>query len=268
MEIIPQHTYTYGDGVPAYKSGEWPGSKSSRFFGSKLILKPIQKPYKDFYICNSRHFPPKYSDEFVFKKGLKSIPPFIHDDVYRPKKRPLEPIKTEQKIYIRNRSFRPKDNLINYFNPYAKEYPFLQKKQRVKHLGQTLTEYYVEDTMNRKKRIVSLGEQRNYMKNCKPGDKNYTCVEYSPDFFLMEGLTVGSTNRININKTKRKGQDNFYETIDLNIKLLNPNKVFNTRELMDSLKFDKTYVKELNNWESKTFEEKKDNKDNKNKNEK
>ena len=167
MEIIPQHTYTYGDGVPAYKSGEWPGSKSSRFFGSKLILKPIQIPYKDFYICNSRHFPPKYSDEFVFKKGLKSIPPFIHDDVYRPKKRPLEPIKTEQKIYIRNRSFRPKDNLINYFNPYAKEYPFLQKKQRVKHLGQTLTEYYVEDTMNRKKRIFSLGEQRNYMKNLK-----------------------------------------------------------------------------------------------------
>ena len=135
-------------------------------------------------------------------------------------------------------------------------------------MGQTLTEYYVEDTMNRKKRIFSLGEQRNYMKNCKPGDKNYTCVEYSPDFFLMEGLTVGSTNRININKTKRKGQDNFYETMDLNIKLLNPNKVYNTRVFMDSLRFDKTYVKELNNWESKIFEENKDAKDNKNKNEK
>ena len=265
MKIIPQHTYTYGDGVPAYKSGEWPGSKSSRFFGSKLILKPIQKPYKDFYICNSRHFPPKYSDEFVFKKGLKSIPPYIHDDIYKPKKRPLEPIKTEPKFYIRNRSFRPKDNILN---PNAKEYPLLQKKKRVNHLGQTLTEYYVEDTMNRKKRIFSLGEQRNYMKNCKPGDKNYTCVEYSPDFFLMEGLTVGSTNRININKTKRKGQDNFYETMDLNIKLLNPNKVYNTRVLMDSLRFDKTYVKELNNWESKIFEENKDTKDNKNKNEK
>ena len=57
-------------------------------------------------------------------------------------------------------------------------------------MGQTLTEYYVEDTMNRKKRIFSLGEQRNYMKNCKPGDKNYTCVEYSPDFFLMEEAKI------------------------------------------------------------------------------
>ena len=68
---------------------------------------------------------------------------------------------------------------------------------------------------------------------------------------MLEGLTVGSTNRININKTKRKGQDNFYETMDLNIKLLNPNKVYNTRVLMDSLRFDKSYVKQLNNWESK-----------------
>ena len=41
MEIIPQHTYTYGDGVPAYKSGEWPGSKPNHFIGSKLILKPL-----------------------------------------------------------------------------------------------------------------------------------------------------------------------------------------------------------------------------------
>ena len=113
MEIIPQHTYTYGDGVPAYKSGEWPGSKPSRFFGSKLILKPLSKPQKDFFICNSRHFPPKYSEEYKFKKGLKLVPPFIHNDVYRPKKRPLMPIQTEQKIYIRDRSLNPKDNINN-----------------------------------------------------------------------------------------------------------------------------------------------------------
>jgi hypothetical protein len=37
---------------------------------------------------------------------------------------------------------------------------------------------------------------------------------------------------------------------------------------MDSLRFDKAYVKDLNNWESKIFEENKDTKDNKNKNEK
>ena len=46
---------------------------------------------------------------------------------------------------------------------------------------------------------------------------------------------------------------------------MNRNKIWSVRELMDSLKFDKNYVKELNNWESKVFEE---SKDEKNKNEK
>ena len=40
-------------------------------------------------------------------------------------------------------------------------------------LGNILTEYNIENVMNRKKRINSLEEKRNYMKNCKPGDKNY-----------------------------------------------------------------------------------------------
>ena len=55
-------------------------------------------------------------------------------------------------------------------------------------------------------------------------------------------------------------EDNFYQTVDLNIKILNRNKIWSIRELMESLQFDKAYVKELNNWESKTFE------DNKNRN--
>ena len=43
MEVIPQRVFYYEDGVLPYKSGEWPGIKSSRWRGSKLILKPIQK---------------------------------------------------------------------------------------------------------------------------------------------------------------------------------------------------------------------------------
>ena len=136
----------------------------------------------------------------------------------------------------------------------------LQTKKRVKHFNGSLTEYNIEDTMTRKKRIFSLGEQRNYMKNCKPGDKNYTCVENSPDFYLMEGLIVGSTNRLNINKTQRKGEYNFYRTMDVNLKIMNRNKIWHVKELMESLKFDKAYVKELNNWESKILEENKDEK--------
>ena len=264
MEIIPQHTYTYGDGLPAYKSGEWPGSKPSRFTGSKLILKPISKPLKDFYVCNSRHFPPKYSEEYKFKKGLKLIHPIIHEDIYKPKKRPLKPIITEPIVYLRNRSSNPKDNLSD---PNAKEYPLLQRKKRVENIGNSLTEYNVEDIMNRKKRILSLDEQRNYMKNGKPGNKNYTCVENSPDYFKMEGITVGSTHAINMRRTQRKGEDNFYATLNLNLKIMNRNKIWGYRELVESLKFDKAYVKELNNWESKTFEENKDNKTDKPKNE-
>ena len=260
MEIIPQHTYTYGDGLPAYKSGEWPGSKPNHFIGSKLILKPIKKYEKDFYICNARHFPQKYSEEYKFKKGVKLIPPYIHEDIYKPKKRPLKPIITEPKIFIRNRSFNPKDN---FNNPYAKEYPLLQKKKRVQHSDQILTEYNIEGIMSRKKRIFSLDQQRNFFKTCKPGDKNYTCVENCADFFKMEGLVPGSTNSINLRKTQRKGEDNFYQTMDLNIKILNKNKIWGVRELMESLKNDKKYVIDLNNWESKVFENNENNKDNK-----
>lgn len=41
MEIVPQHVFTYEDGLPSYKSGEWPLKRPSRWKGSKLILKPI-----------------------------------------------------------------------------------------------------------------------------------------------------------------------------------------------------------------------------------
>ena len=92
------------------------------------------------------------------------------------------------------------------------------------------------------------------MKNCKPGDKNYNCVENSPEYFRMEGLIVGSTNRLNLNKTTRKGEDNFYKTIDLNIKVLNRNKIWGSKVFLDSLNYDKEYVEKLNSWESKVFE--------------
>ncbi len=43
LEVVPQRVYKI-DGVPAFKSGEWPGIRSSRFPSSKLILKPIRNP--------------------------------------------------------------------------------------------------------------------------------------------------------------------------------------------------------------------------------
>ena len=249
MEIIPQHVYTYGDGIPAYKSGEWPGSKPSHFNSSKLILKPISYPEKEFTICHSKHFPQKYSEEYKFKKGLKTIPPYIHEDIYKPQKRRLKPIITEPEERFRNRSFRPKDQM--YSTIIA---PFLQRKLKVKQNILSMTEYGVETTMNRKKRIYSLEEKRNNMKKCKPGDKNYKCVENSPEYFKMEGLIVGSTNKLNLKKNTRKGEDNFYQTIDLNLKILDRNKIWKTKLLLDSLNNDKQYVEKLNSQESKVFE--------------
>ena len=41
---------------------------------------------------------------------------------------------------------------------------------------------------------------------------------------------------------------------------MNRNKIWSVKQLMESIKFDKDYVKDLNNWESKVFEEKKDDK--------
>ena len=254
MEIISQHIYTY-DGVPAYKSGEWLGSKPCHFVGSKLILKPIKHPEKGFVLCHAKHFPPKYSEEYKFKKGIKYIPPLIHEDIYKPAKRRLEPIITEPIIKFRNLSFRPKDQL--YSTNIA---PFLQRKIRVKQNIPNNTEYGIESIMNRKKRIISLSEQRNYLKDCKPGDKNYNCVENCPEYFKMEGLIVGSTNRYNLRKTMRKGENDFYSTLNLNIKVLDRNKCWSSKELMESLNSDKKYVEQLNSWESKIFEENKEKK--------
>ena len=94
-----------------------------------------------------------------------------------------------------------------------------------------MTEYGIESIMNRKKRILSLGKNRNFMKLCKPGDKNYNCVENSPDFYKEGGLIPGSTNRINFRKTTRRGDDNFFQTLDLNIKVLDRNKLWSSKGL-------------------------------------
>ena len=217
LEIISQHTYSYGDGVPAYQSGEWPGSKSSHFKGSKLILKPIPNQEKPFKIGHSIHFPQRYSEEYKFIPSRRKLYPITHDDIYKPSKRILEPNYSEPKTYHRSISKRPPEQMNSDFVA-----PLFQKKIRVNiDEGKKTKEWYVENKMTRKKRILSLYEQRNGMINTNLGDKTYKNVDNSPDFFKEGGLIVGSTNKINYNKTTRKGEDNFYQTLDLDIKVLN-----------------------------------------------
>ena len=250
LEIIPQHTFTYGDGVPAYKSGEWPGSKSSHFKGSKLILKPIPNQEKPFEIGHSIHFPQRYSKEYKFIPCRRKLYPIIHEDITKSGKRLFDLKYSEPKIYHRSISRRPLEQINSDFIA-----PLFQKKIRVnKGEGNKTKEWNVENKMTRKKRILSLYEQRNGMINSNLGDKTYKIVDNSPDFFKEGGLIVGSTNRINYNKTARKGEDNFYQTLDLDIKVLNGDKIWNKKLENENLFVDKEYVKNLNQWEENNFE--------------
>ena len=129
-------------------------------------------------------------------------------------------------------------------------------------------EWGVEKKMTRKKRILSLYEQRNSMINTNLGDKTYKVVDNSPDFFKDGGLIVGSTNRINYNKTTRRGEDNFYQTLDLDVKVLNENKIWNKKLENENLNVDQEYVKNLNQWEENNFETDDKNKKDKDKNDK
>ena len=259
LKIITQNTYSYEEGIPAYKAGEWPGSKSSHFTGSKLILKPIRNPEKPFKLGHCVHFPQKYSEEYNFIPHRKQLFPLNHEDIYKPTKRCIMPKYSEPKIYYRSISRRPPEQMNSDFIA-----PLFQKKYRItKGIGNDPKEWKVEAKMNRKKRLLSLDERRNRMFNTNPGDKNYKNVDNSADFFKEGGLIVGSTNKMNYNKTTRKGEENYYQTLDLNIKILNDKKIWENKLMKESFDSDKNYVLNLNLWEETNF-----NTDNKNKNKK
>jgi hypothetical protein len=261
LEVIPQRVYNYGDGVPAYKSGEWPGKRSSKFAGSKLILK--QNRYKiikeNYFPGGVKHFPPRQSEEFKYVSGKKSVPPFLHDDSFRPTRRPIEPLYSELPVHPRNIGIRPPDQIGT--DNCA---PLFVTKRHYPPLKNFEPEFNVENLMTRKKRIFSLQEQRNLIDVSYPGDKLYRCVENSPDFFKLEGIVVGSTNRINHKKTTRKGSDNFYSTLDLNIKILKPEKLWKSKVINDEIKEQEDYVNQLENWD-KVLQEENENNNNNNK---
>ena len=258
LEIIPQHTYSYGDGIPAYKFGEWPGSKSSHFHGSKLILKPIPRPEQPFKLGHLVHFPQRYSEEYKFIPGRKVLYPILHDDKIKPLKKYIIPKFTSPKVYPRNIKKRPPEQMNSDFIA-----PLFQKKIRVQQPANKEREWALENRMSRKKRILYLYEQRNEMISFNPGDKTYKIVDNSPEFFKEGGLIVGSTNKMHYNKTTRRGEDNFYQTLDLDVKVLNDDKIWDNKLNKESMDSDQNYVKNLNQWEENNFEDDKDKKEQK-----
>ena len=130
------------------------------------------------------------------------------------------------------------DNPADWITEYKMEELFKPKETKV------------ENIMTRKKRIFDLHQQRNGLVVFNPGDKLYRCVENSPDFFKLEGIVVGSTNQPHTKKTTKKSDDNFYETLDLKVKSLNPEKLWKSKVLRESIENDKNYVESLANWET------------------
>lgn len=109
--------------------------------------------------------------------------------------------------------------------------------------------------MNKKKRIYSLDQQRNYYKINNPGDKNYRYVEHSPDFYKEGGLIVGSTNKIRITDNFNKLRNNIYQTMDFNIKSLDANKLWKNKVKEEKEKNDYDYVNKLELWEKRYIRE-------------
>lgn len=267
MEIVPQHVYVYEDGLPSYKSGEWPLKKPSRWRGSKLILKPLHTSQVLSFeskkiiinilktiesLGGQRHFPPKLSDEYVYIPEKKLVKPIIHDDSFKPSKRYIEPKYTEPKKYKRNVKVRPLDQIDQ---PTTDAPLFVSKRHYNVNDLFSKKETNIEGIMTRKKRIFDLHQQRNGLLVFNPGDKLYRCVENSPDFFKLEGIVVGSTHQLHPKRNGPRSDDNFYETLDLRVKSLNPDKLWKSKVLRDSLEHDKNYVESLANWENNILNE-------------
>lgn len=66
------------------------------------------------------------------------------------------------------------------------------------------TEYVLEQQFQTKKRVPGMKAMRNGIPMAVPGDKLYTNVDYSPDYFKIEGVIPGSC--IGVNRVARTMQ--------------------------------------------------------------
>lgn len=103
--------------------------------------------------------------------------------------------------------------------------------------------------MGPKARITNLSRMRNGYPSIAPGEKSYKNPEYSNDFFKEGGLIAGSTNVFKYNKTVSKKNFFFYETLDLNVKTLDPKKLWKNKQIQDVVDYDTNYVKMLKIWD-------------------
>ncbi len=153
-------------------------------------------------------------------------------------------------------AIRPKDNITTNNNIIL---PNISKKhissRNYKKISFCSSAINIENVMNKKKRIYTLKQQRNDFKEINPGDKNYRYVEYSPDFFKEGGLIVGSTNRTKINNNYSIFNYNIYQTMDLNKKIMDTEKIWKIKILKERKNNDSEYVNNLEKWEKEYIKE-------------
>lgn len=251
---VPQQVYKI-NGEPAKTYGEWPGIKSNHWNGSIKIIR-AKAPEQIFDetsapLLGRRHFSAKISKERMFVPGKKMFSG----------RRDLENIEEKKKgIKLIGEPKRPE-----YFQTNRKHFPPRHGKEiypepfyiRTFHPDQnccTFQEMMLEKEFGIKKKILTLQEKRNYMEIKNPGDKAYKVSEQSSNFFKEGGLIPGSTNKF-FNRTQNLKNNNFYETLDLNVKTLKDEKKWKNKVKQETLETDQKYVKTLGIWEDKILQD-------------
>ena len=273
LEIIQSPVYRLENGIPAYKSGEWEGIKPNHFGRTRLLLKQIRNNDNPKKLIHKKIIQ-KSSSEFTFKPSKKQVNSYF-ENIQRKNnikygRKYIEPNNLRNIIKIDRcssiNSIRPKDNYtINSIILPKISIKNDEKPINYRNISfSSSSELNIENLMNKKKRIYSLEQQRNYYRECNPGDKNYRYAECSPDFFKEGGLIVGSTNRIRITDNYNKLRNNIYQTMDLNKKTLDINKLWKSKILKEREKSEADYVFNLEQWEKQYIQEE----ENKNSNEK
>lgn len=246
IEYVPQRQY-YIDDQPANIAGEFPGIKCNHWNGSIRIINQIRNasfsnPNPSLPSLGRRHFDEKRGKETSMLSTKKLIKPIKKEDKLKGTKL-VVPIVKEEKVYRTNKISTPGKIEGDYtkFMPYKKKY--LDK------YSLTTKEFLINDELGRKKRLETVEDRRNGMSVRAPGDKIYKNPEWSQRFFQEGGLVIGSTNTFNYKKTLVKGNNNFYETLDLKVKTLDDKKTWEFKERYEDLKTQKDYVKSLQIWE-------------------
>lgn len=255
-EQIPQHQYLI-EGQPARTFGEWPGVKSNHWRGSIRVIRPNQTQRifdGDAHIplLGRRHFSQTHSKEWKFVPGTRQFQgrKALTNVEERPQGLKKVDIKyTINKYQYDKKHFPPRFGINND--------PEILHIRCYNPDGNTCTtnEIPIEKEFGIKKKLYTLSERRNGIEVVSQGDKHYKASENFSNFYRDGGLIVGSTNRINYNKTMSKKANNFYETLDLTVKTLDKKKLWNNKVKKENLDFDTNYVKTLTEWEKNTLGE-------------